>query len=553
MPTIRPTSRERKVGNRPTLILTLIVGALVLSSMLGLHVILAVDNGDALSRFLPLISAPSTGGKVYYVSKTGNNADGRSWSTAWNELDQIGWNVVRPGDTILLDGGSSEMTYTTTLTIGKSGTSDNSITIKLADEIGRNGRVVLFGGRTTPLPYCGQQDYTYDTDGVRTDGIVIGAYSWIVIDGVKRSGLVIYGHNGHGIQFLTRAANNISLRNSEIYDNGIAYQNDGRWYPDQKGIQLAGTNLNLERLILHDNGQDSIQGDEYGIGNVTIRTSWFYDRRPDPTRVGYSFNECGHNDGIQVWGGGAQSGLLIEDSVFGPYEQQGVIVGDKGLNTTIDDVTIRNSLFINATNNNIYHELGQTSKPRGWHIENVTSYMTPSGPGGEGHCGIEIDGTDHSLTNSIFQGGCNYLPNWEGPASGNCYWDTEDPIPGGQYVDPQFVGPLPITNAPTFDQLANADFSLKPTSACYGKGSHITSVQSLLSEIDRLNLLDYSAPTPSATVAQEPSPTSSPTPETFAWEAEASALTGFVKGTDQNGVTYVRQRGGLYLHCPDTR
>src|SRR5437762_3080102 len=66
-------------------------------------------------------SALAATGTTYYVSKNGNNADGRSWATAWNELNQINWGVVQPGDSILLDGGSSQMTYTTSLTVGKSG------------------------------------------------------------------------------------------------------------------------------------------------------------------------------------------------------------------------------------------------------------------------------------------------------------------------------------------------------------------------------------------------------------------------------------------------
>jgi len=51
---------------------------------------------------LPLIpSARASSGTTYYVSKNGNNADGRSWATAWNELANIKWSVVKPGDMIL--------------------------------------------------------------------------------------------------------------------------------------------------------------------------------------------------------------------------------------------------------------------------------------------------------------------------------------------------------------------------------------------------------------------------------------------------------------------
>src|SRR4249919_2511253 len=88
---------------------------------------------------LPLIpSARASSGTTYYVSKNGNNANGQSWATAWNELANIKWSVVQPGDTILLDGGSQSMAYTTTLTVGKSGTRTAPITIERATDAGHN-------------------------------------------------------------------------------------------------------------------------------------------------------------------------------------------------------------------------------------------------------------------------------------------------------------------------------------------------------------------------------------------------------------------------------
>jgi hypothetical protein len=41
----------------------------------------------------------------FYVSMAGNNKDGRSWDTAWNELDQIKWEEVSPGATVVIAGG----------------------------------------------------------------------------------------------------------------------------------------------------------------------------------------------------------------------------------------------------------------------------------------------------------------------------------------------------------------------------------------------------------------------------------------------------------------
>src|SRR6202162_1042080 len=125
---------------------------------------------------------------TYYVSKNGNNANGQSWATAWNELANINWSVIQPGDTILLDGGSQSMAYSTTLTVGKSGTRTAPITIERATNAGHNGTVILFGGRSTLLPYCGQKNYRYQPAPTSL-GIVFGASSWIVIDGMSWGGI----------------------------------------------------------------------------------------------------------------------------------------------------------------------------------------------------------------------------------------------------------------------------------------------------------------------------------------------------------------------------
>ena len=62
----------------------------------------------------------------WYVSKSGNNTDGKTWTTAWNEMNQIKWSSVQIGDTIWVAGG----TYSTALTFGKSGTSSaSSVTV----------------------------------------------------------------------------------------------------------------------------------------------------------------------------------------------------------------------------------------------------------------------------------------------------------------------------------------------------------------------------------------------------------------------------------------
>ncbi len=433
----------------------------------------------------------------HYVSKLGSNLDGESWTSAWNELDQINWQMVQPGDAILIDGGDTEMIYESTLNVQASGSADLPIILMRSDEAGHNGTVSIFGGRTQPLPYCNQSSYVAPTNTIRRAAIILNGRSWIVIDGGRRSGIRMYGHNGNGIA-LNNSPSHITVRNVEIYNNGTVNYYTGptnndfthnTWYADEAGVKLSGSELMFDRVIVHDNGQDSFQDQDKGVNGLTIRASWLYDSQAHPERAGYSFNYCTHNDGLQIWGGGTQANFTIEDSVIGPYTQQGIMLGDT--NATVNQVTIKNSLFINATDNNLIHDTRHA--PAGWTISNVTSYMTTKPINAQvGHCGLSLAGSGHSITRSIFSGGCLDLPNWSGLASDNIMFETDENIAGFAMTDPQFSGPLPSSNQPTFQELVNADFT-PHCAACVDAsgqsqvGSNIHSVAALLAHMDALN------------------------------------------------------------------
>lgn len=83
----------------------------------------------------------SVHGAIHYVQlgATGSN-NGSSWANAWNELNQIAWASVNPGDTVKIGGGN----YTTALTLSKTGgSSTNRIRIERATEAGHNSKVTL--------------------------------------------------------------------------------------------------------------------------------------------------------------------------------------------------------------------------------------------------------------------------------------------------------------------------------------------------------------------------------------------------------------------------
>jgi len=81
-------------------------------------------------------SQRANAGTTFYVSPGGNNQDGRSWATAWRELDQIAWSSVKPGDTILL----APDRYESSLVVKASGTANAPIRFEA------RGDVVIFGG-----------------------------------------------------------------------------------------------------------------------------------------------------------------------------------------------------------------------------------------------------------------------------------------------------------------------------------------------------------------------------------------------------------------------
>ncbi|MBX9669259.1 MAG: hypothetical protein K2X93_16660 [Candidatus Obscuribacterales bacterium] len=70
---------------------------------------------------------------TYYVSKNGNNQDGKTWATAWSDLWRIQSAEVKSGDTIVLDGGHTSMEYNEGLFLQNGG-----ITITRSLEAGHN-------------------------------------------------------------------------------------------------------------------------------------------------------------------------------------------------------------------------------------------------------------------------------------------------------------------------------------------------------------------------------------------------------------------------------
>ena len=429
---------------------------------------------------------------VYYVSRTGSNGDGRSWATAWNELDQIDWDVIEAGDTILIDGGRVScgygvavtggsnapgpagcgMEYRTALTIGASGAAGAPITVRLAEEAGRAGTVRIFGGRGTPLPYCGQTGYAPDGPGVG-DGILVEGRSHLVIDGGHWAGIMVYGWT-QGLD-LSPSGNNadVTLRNAELYDNGTWSAGGGS---DEEGITGSGTGLVFERLLVHDNGQDQYQtGYKAPVREVVFRRVWLYNQRPHPTVAGEPFNYCTHSDGIQYFGDLAHEGLTLEDSIVGPGLMQGVILGETG---RVDRVTVRNVLFVGhhgGSDNAAFLTKDGLSGRDGYVFDHITVVRDK----GSDWWSIYAPGDGYEVRDSLFVGG-REVRIGAGSRAGNVCWNVRDDAGVCQQrADPQFVDAVYAGVGAGF---ADFDFGIGNPALPAGVGSSITSVAQLLAD-----------------------------------------------------------------------
>lgn len=390
----------------------------------------------------------------FYVSKEGNNTDGRSWQTAWNELDQIQWEEVKPGDTIVIAGGE----YHTQLDVKKSGTPGLPITFTT------NGEQVVLDGQRPALPYCGQLNYI---PAPGKDGIDLENHRFILIDGRDWSGIVIRNH-GRGIK-MREQASNIIVRNVEIHDNGYARISETSAAPDGPGVRLSGSDILFERVIIHDNGQDAFQAG-WGVWDFTLRNSWLYNSREHPAMPGKSFNYCSHTDGLQIYDGGSQGPVVIEDSIIGPSFTQGIIIDST---SRVDNVVVRNTLFIGSDNAGlIISNGGQSSN---WTLENITIVQDAI----HESWNLKLNGKDHRIKNSILWGGPWGIGifDWS-EAIGNFSWSTPDEYNVAEEVDPMFVdGDYSLFQGKDF---ADFDFTIQNPAIPRGTGSSITSVKKLL-------------------------------------------------------------------------
>ena len=354
----------------------------------------------------------------------------------------------------------------------------SDITIERSTAAGRNGTVVIDGGRATPLPYCGQASYTAAAGA--SAGIDLNGRSGVVIDGMTRSGIVIRGaRNG----IIMGGGGHDVLRNLEAFDNGWAIAHSWGYSSDGNGILMGGEDNVYDRLLIHDNGQDEFHSDPRGYdeSGSTVENSWMGAVRGNPRYPGEPFNDleasghdpgCTHADGLQIFAPGTtMSGLTISYDVFGPGTNHGLYASDGGSGTTFDDVTVKNSLFLDTVSINILND----NPVHGWDLSHDTLFATQGG--------FEIPSNGHNtMTDVIKYGGYVYTSGGSWTTSGNV-WFLGDPLPDASAnFDPGFTS-VPTGRFPSLASLLMANLTPSKTVS----GSPLHSLSALLERIDSLN------------------------------------------------------------------
>jgi len=418
--------------------------ALSVLAISGLQPALASDAGYPPNPNLP---------RTYYVSKNGDNSDGRSWKTAWNEMNQIRWTEVNAmrRDSIVLDGGEKRMVYQTPMVVQITPTY-YPVTINVSAEAGHNGQVLIAPGNTV-------------------NGIEV-ASGGIQMNGGRRNGIRVHGAKV-GLKVNSSAPYIFSIKNvemSQCAEAGLSLSSN--YYP-----------MSLSQLVIHDNATNVVVTQASTPTAATLSKCWIYNST-------YLVN----TDGVRIDGspsGPPMPGATFRDCVFGPGLRDGIS------NTSGARPSLTNCLLINATRKNI--------ASYAINCQNVTSFMTRLNPSGQAHSCVKLQGTPYpyqpgsNIKQSIFFGGTveipttiNYpYPPFQQPYPLTVEQNTQFRTTGNtialapEMVNPDFVTPVGLLpNITPVALLMQVDFRLRPSSPATGTGCSITSVQNLLNSFD---------------------------------------------------------------------
>ncbi len=284
-----------------------------------------------LGMLLVVGGGPATPAANWYVNPdaTGSN-NGTSWSNAWRSFSAVVWGSagVRAGDTLFLSGGTTGRVYTTTLTVGASGTAASRIFIRPGQDAGHNGPVIW--------------DFDALGDSGNGSAISMNGRDYITIDG---------GMNG-ARHFVIR-----NLRNVLNEFAGIAIAADNSRGLVVSNVQILNVNNALKAWFAteYEIGDNVFQGRGDAVVSLVASGGSSAVNRFHHNRVEILFNTAtppGGSGGLYAGPDGLQCGgnISIYNNIF-KVTRTTVYTSAQhpdSIQTVGDDVRIYNNEFINV-------------------------------------------------------------------------------------------------------------------------------------------------------------------------------------------------------------
>ena len=221
----------------------------------------------------------------WYVDNAATGSgNGTSWANAWKNLSSVKWGSggVQPGDTLYISGGNTAKTYTDLLEVKVAGKPSSRITIRVGQEAGHNGTVVI------------------EAKG-RTDGMLLNDY--VTLDGSVNGQRRMIVRNANAVGIHTRN----SQSNKGITVTYVELANNGN---EASGMKSPG--------FAH--GIRFVYGEDIEISYTEIYGSFKDGINMGGSRGGWGSNRFHHNhihhlgdDGVAAGGGVDAWNNLIHD------------------------------------------------------------------------------------------------------------------------------------------------------------------------------------------------------------------------------------------------
>jgi hypothetical protein len=371
----------------------------------------------AVSGFFALASASGVQARDYFVGLTGDNSDGLTAKTAWNELDQIKWEQIKDGDLIKIAGG----TYRKTLKINF-----QSVHLPQYFHTGMGYGVGI-------SPATSTDRVVIEGSATNRVGVDFGNSIGVVLAAQSCDRLIIKNFPLAGVQFGPQSSK-CFLFDAQVQDNLY-------------GLRMDGNSNHVYWSDIHDNTQNVlVQNSSHQPGRVAaFMNTWIHNKK-----FSYSSN------GIYAVSPIYLTQLAVSNCVIGPGLSNGIL-----MNGTSPKLEAGNCLFLNSYNFNV-RALTRYYAPNAISLYQCTSYMTQLNPLGRPHGAISLNTGTVSLFNNIFYQGVAALPPATVQVSGQgnvAFKTTGTPIPGVT-TDPDLKGVLPGAkiNNPLLTDLVDSDY-----------------------------------------------------------------------------------------------